>query len=154
MAHLYTYAFMDIILSIKRKLSNRFSVNVIVLFSDVPSFLPMLLPKLFHYLQVEYSLKLTLLKFISCRLPQTNLLQNFIRFSIRKIQVQKPKVGLISFILFWAVITFWGLMKTTGNAYSVLKYSKESMLLRLLLMYWWRRVRTLNVFIFLRKKLI
>ena len=45
-------------------------------------------------------------------------------------------------------------MKTTGNDYGVLKYSKESMLLSLLLMYWVRRLCILKVVMLLRTKLI
>ena len=59
---------------------NRFSVNVAVLFANVSSFLPMLLLKPFHFLQVDFSLELISLKFLSYRLSQANLLQNLIRF--------------------------------------------------------------------------
>ena len=42
-------------------------------------------------------------------------------------------------------------MKKTGNTYDVGQVSKESMLLRLLLTYWRRRVCILKVVMFLRK---
>ena len=44
-------------------------------------------------------------------------------------------------------------MKKTGNAYGVIKVFKESMLLRLFLTYWGRRVCILKVFMFLKKNL-
>ena len=55
---------MDVILSIKSKLSNRsFYVNVIILFAYVSYFLPMLLLELIHFLQAEIFLKLVSLNF-------------------------------------------------------------------------------------------
>ena len=51
------------------------------------------------------------------------------------------------------MITFGGDMKKTGNAYGVIKLFKESMLLRLLLTYWERRVRILKGVILLKTKL-
>ena len=44
-------------------------------------------------------------------------------------------------------------MKKTGNAYGVIKLFKESMLLRLLLTYWGRRVCILKVVMLLKTKL-
>ena len=44
-------------------------------------------------------------------------------------------------------------MKKTGNAYGVIKLFKGSILLRLLLTYWGRRVCILKVFMLLKKKL-
>ena len=44
-------------------------------------------------------------------------------------------------------------MKKTGNAYSVIKLFKESMILRLLLTYWGRRVCILKVVMLLKIKL-
>ena len=82
------------------------SVNVTVLFADVSSFLPMLLLKLVHFLQVGFLLELISLKFMSYCIPQDNLLQHFIFFPIRKIQVQKLKLSLISFHLYGMMITF------------------------------------------------
>ena len=61
---------------------------------------------------------------------------------------------MISFHIFGMIIASWLLLKTTGNAYGVLKHSKESMLLRLLLVYWGRGVCKLKVVMFLRSKLI
>ena len=52
-----------------------------------------------------------LVKFTSCRLPQANLLQNFISYSIRKRQVQKPQLRWIFFHLYWMMITFGIQMK-------------------------------------------
>ena len=94
------------------------------------------------------------LKFLSCRLPQANLLQHFICYSISKRQAQKPKLILISFHIYGMMITFWGLMKKTGNDYDVIQVSRESMLLRILLTYWGRKVSILKVVMFLRKNLI
>ena len=152
MAHLYTYTCMDMIL-IYQYIFNRFFVDVAVLFANVSYFLPTLLLKLFYFLQVGF-FQLISLKFPSCCLPQANLIQNFIRFSISKRQVQKPKLSLISFHLYGMMITFWGLMKKTGNTYGVIKVSKESMLLRLFLTYWGRKLSILKVFMFLIKNLI
>ena len=45
-------------------------------------------------------------------------------------------------------------MKKTGNAYGVIKVSEESILIRLFLTYWGRRVCILKVVVLLRKKLI
>ena len=70
---------MDIIL-LKNILNGYFPVNVTVLFANLSSFLPMLLLKIFHILQVEFFLELISLKFLSCRLPQANIIQHFIRF--------------------------------------------------------------------------
>ena len=56
MAHLYTYSCMDIILFLKIYYNPFFSANVTVLFADVSSFLPMLLLKIFHFLQVNFFL--------------------------------------------------------------------------------------------------
>ena len=44
-------------------------------------------------------------------------------------------------------------MKKTGNAYDVINVFKESMLLRLLLTYWGRRVFILKVVMLLKKEL-
>ena len=52
------------------------------------------------------------------------------------------------------MITFGGLMKKTGNAYGVIRFFKESIILRLLLVYWRRRVCILKVVVLLRIKLI
>ena len=139
---------MGIILSKKQIIKPFFSVNVTVLFADVPLSCQMLLLKIFHFLQVEHFLKLISLKFSSCCLPKFNLLQHFIRFSISKIQVQKPKLILISFHLFGAMITFWGLMKKTVNAYGLIQDYKESLLLRIFLTYWVRRVFILKLVYF------
>ena len=68
--------------------------------------------------------------------------------------MQKPKLSLMSFHLFGMMITFWGLMKKTGNAYGVKQASKELMILRLLITYWGKRVCVLKVVIFLKTKLI
>ena len=62
--------------------------------------------KTVSFLQVEIFLELISLMFPSCRVPQANLLQNFIRFLIRKRQGQKPKLILISFHLYGMIITF------------------------------------------------
>ena len=124
MAHLYTYSSMDNIIYFKRKLSKQ-------ILSMLPFYLPIFLfldnstTQLFHFLLDEIFLKLISLNFWSYHLPQANLLQIFIRSSIRKIYVQKQKLSLISFHLFGIMITFWGLTKTTDNSYGVLKYSKE-----------------------------
>ena len=151
MAHLYTYPCMDIIISIKRKWSKIFSVDIIILFSNVSYFLPILLLKLFHFLQVGIFLKLISLNFQSCWLPQVNLIQNCISLSISKRHVQKQKLSLIIFHLFWMMIIFLGFTREPRNDYAVLNYSKESMLLRLLLMYWERRVFIIKVVTLLRK---
>ena len=55
----------------------RFIFRCILFFTNVTS-------KIFHFLQVENFMELVSLKFMSCHLPQVNLLQHFIRFSIRK----------------------------------------------------------------------
>ena len=44
-------------------------------------------------------------------------------------------------------------MKKTGNAYGVIKLFKESMILRLLLLYWGRRVCILKVVMLLKTDL-
>ena len=105
MTHVYTYSCMDIILSIK-KLSNRFSVNVIVLFDDDNHLFANVTSKTLSFLQVENFLKLVSLEFPSFCLPQFNIFQKFIRFSIRKRQGQKQKLSLISFHLFGMMIKF------------------------------------------------
>ena len=92
-------------------------------------------------------------KFTSCRLPQANLLQHFIHFSISKRQVQKPQPRSISFHPYGMMITFGGYMKKAGNAYGVINKIKLSMLQRLLLTYWGRRVCILKVVILLKTKL-
>ena len=43
------------------------------------------------------------------------------------------------------MIVFRGSMKITGNVYGVIKYYKESMILRLLFTYWGKRVCILKV---------
>ena len=68
-------------------------------------------------------------------------------------KVQKPQISWISFHLYGIMIKFGGQMKKTGNAYGVIKSFNESMLLRLLLTYWGRRVCTLKVVMLLKKKL-
>ena len=102
-------------------------------------FLPTINEELFHYLQVGYFFQLLSVKFTSCRLPQANLLQHLIHFSIRKRQVLKPQPSLISFHLYGMMITLGGSMKKTGNAYGVIKNFTESMLIRLLLTYWGKK---------------
>ena len=81
-------------------------------------------------------------------------LSNIIIYLTMKRYVLKQKQSLILFHLFGMIITFWGLMKITGNVCGVIKVSKESMLLRLLLMYWGKRLWILKVVMFLRKNLI
>ena len=70
---------MDVILT-KTFILTVFPFNVSDLFSNVSSFLLRLLLKLFHVQQVDFFLELTLLKFMSYRLPQSNILQHFICF--------------------------------------------------------------------------
>ena len=82
-----------------------------LLFADVSSFLLMLLLNSFIFYKFNFSLELISLNFLSCRLPQSNLLQSFICYSIMKRQVQKPKLSFISFHLYGMMITSWGLMK-------------------------------------------
>ena len=154
MAHLYTYLCMDNIIITKESYQTVFPINVIVLFSSVSSFLLRILLKLLTFLQVEIFLKLVSLNFPSCSLPQFNLLKKFIGFSISKRRVQKQKLSLIWFHIFGMIIILWGLVKTTGNTYGVLNHSKESMLLRILRVYWGRRVCILKVVMLLRTNLI
>ena len=154
MAYLYTYSCMDVILSIKTIYQTVFFCQCYCIIRWRSLFIDNVTSKTLSFLQVEIFLKLISLKFPSCRLRQTNLPQNFIRFSIRKIQVQKPKLSLISFCIFGMMITFWSLMKTTVNAYGVIQVFKESIILRILLTYWGRRVCILKVVMFLMKYLI
>ena len=149
MTHIYTSSCIDIILTLKY-IWNRFcfSVNVAVLFSTLSLFLLTILLKLSLFY------KLNIFQLISFCLLQSNLLQHFISFSIRKRQVQKPKLGLILFHIYGTMITLWGLMKKTDNNYDVIQVSKESILLRLLLTYWGRIVCILKVVMFLRTNLI
>ena len=72
-----------------------FLVNVAVLFANLSSFLPTLLLKIFHYLQVGLFLHVISLKFLSFILPQANILQHFIRFSISKNNCRNQKLSLI-----------------------------------------------------------
>ena len=81
-----------------------------------------------------------IIHFSQCHIPQVNCFQNIIFCLIMKRHVQKHKQSLILFHPCGTMITFWGLMKINGNAYGILKYFKESMILCLLLMYWVRRV--------------
>ena len=53
----------------------------------------------------------------------------------------------------WDDDQIWGLDEKNGNAYGVIKVFKESMLLRLLLTYWGRRICILKVVMLLNKKL-
>ena len=64
----------------------------------------------------------------------------------------ETKLDLISYI--WDDGHIMRLDEKTGNAYGIIQVSKESMILRLLLTYWERRVCILKVFIFLRTKII
>ena len=64
--------------------------------------------KSFIFLLVGFLFQLISVKFTPCRLPQANLLQHFILFSISKRQVQKPQPSLISFHLYGMIITFGG----------------------------------------------
>ena len=58
---------------------------------------------------------------------------------------QKNKQNLILFRLFGMMIEFRDLMKITGNVYGLIKHSKESMLLMILLAYRKKRVCILKV---------
>ena len=155
MAHLYTYSCMYIILFKYICILNRFfPVNVTILFADVSSFLPMLLLKPFKFYKLIFFLELRSVNLLSCRLQQANIPQHFICYSIRERKLQKQKLSLISFHLYGMMITFWGLAKKTSNDYGVINVSKESMLLRLLIMYWEKRVGILKFIMFLCTKLI
>ena len=110
--------------------------------------------KTLSFLLVVIFLKLASLKFSSCNLPQVSFWKNIIYCLIMKICVHKYKQSLILFHLFGMMIIFWGLMKITGNADGVLKHSKESMLLSLLLTYWGRKVCILKLALYLWKNLI
>ena len=59
-------------------------VNVNVLFTSVPSFLPMLLLKVFHFLLVVKFPQVDIISFPSCHLPQVNHCQNIILCLIKK----------------------------------------------------------------------
>ena len=114
--------------------------------------LPTIHQKIFNFLQVEFLFQLISVNFTSCRLPQAIFLHNFIHFSIRKRQVQKPYLSWISFHLCGMLITFGGYMKKIGNAYGVIKVFKESMLLRILIKYWGRRECILKVVMLIHTK--
>ena len=92
---------------------------------------------------------MTALKFPSFRLPQANLLQNFILFSMRKTSAEtEAKLDFISSI--WGDHHILRLDGKTGNAYGVIQVSKESILIRLSIVYWGRRLCILKVVMFLR----
>ena len=154
MSHLYTYACTDMILYLKIYETVFFLGQCCRLYLTLYLFLPTIHLKLFHFLQVGFFLQLISWKFPLFCLTQTNLLQHFIIFSIRKRQVQKPKLGLTSFHIYGIMTTFGGLMKKTGNAYDVIKVYNESMLLSILLTYWGRRLCILKVVMLLSKNLI
>ena len=124
MAHLYTYSCMDMILILKIYIKPFFSDQCCRFLCQCIFFLANINSKTVTFLQVEIVLELISLTFPSCRLPQANLLQYFIRFSISKRQGQKPKLSLILFHLYGMIITFWGLMEKNGNAYGVIQVSK------------------------------
>ena len=77
------------------KWNSRFSSINLAVFFVLSFFLPTIHQELFHYLQVGFLFQLISVKFTSCCLPQANRLQHFIRFSIRKRQVQKPQLSWI-----------------------------------------------------------
>ena len=62
MAYSYKYLCMDIILLKIDNIKPFFPVNVTVLFSNFPSFLLILLLRLFHFLQVEFFLLVDIIK--------------------------------------------------------------------------------------------
>ena len=105
-------------------------------------------------MQLEFFVfQLISVKFRSCSLPQANLLRNFIPIFNKEKQVQKPQLSWISFHLYGMMITFRGMMKKTGNDYGVIKVFKESMLLRLLLTYWGRRVCIFKLVMLIKKNI-
>ena len=128
-------------------------VNVTFLFDSVTSFLPTLMLKLFHFLQVVKFSQFDIINFPPCHLPQVNRCQNIILCLIMKRQVYKQKTSLILFHLFGTMIKFLGLIKT-GNDHCVIQVSKESMLLRLLITYYGRSVWILKFVMLPRTKII
>ena len=138
MAHLYTYTCIDMFLPSKIYIYNSFfsSINLADFFcslfflaNDTSRFIS-------FFTSWIFLLQLISVKFTSYRLPQANLLQHLIHFSIRKRQVQKPQLSSISLHIYGMVITFGGQMKKSDNAYGLIKFFMESMLLRLLITYW------------------
>ena len=154
MAHLYTYVCMHIITYLPQNNLTVFFLPNLPLSCQCYFFPANFTAKTLSFLQVVILIKLTSIKFPSCHLLQVNNCQNFIFCLITKIHAQKQKQSLILFHLFGMMITFRGSIKIIGNAYGVIKNSKESMLLRLLLTYWGRRVCILKVVMHLRTKII
>ena len=89
---------------------------------------------------------------MSSTTSQSSSTFNFLFNREKKSAETKTKLDFISYI--WDNYHILSLDKKTSNAYLVIKFSKESMLLRLLIMYLGRRVRTLKAVTFLRTKLI
>ena len=124
MAHLYTYS--CIVLSYCKYIErNCFSSQCYCFICLCIVFLSNVTSRTVSFLQVECFLEFISLNFLSCGIPRANILQRLICFWISKRQLKKPKLSLISYHLYGMIITFWGLMKKTENAYGVIQVSKE-----------------------------
>ena len=135
MAHVDTYPCMNIIISVNRKLSNRFfSVNVTILIANVSSFLPILMLKLFHFYKLKFC-QVDIIKFSIMLSSASQYYSKFHLFFNKKSTCAEIETNLDFISYIGMMIAFWGLMKTTNNTYGAVNYSKESMLLRSLLMY-------------------
>ena len=105
------------------------------------------------FYKLDFLFQLISVNVSSCCLPQANLLQNFIHF-FNKENTSAETTTKLSFISsIWDDDHIWRLDEKTGNAYGVINVFKESMILRLFLTYWGRRVCTLKVVMLLKKNL-
>ena len=138
--HVYIHIHAWILSYLYPKKSNCFSCQCCRFFASATYFLPMLLLKLFRFLLVVIFSQVDIINFLSCHFLRVNRCQNIILCLIMKRHVQKQKQRLILFHLLEMMIIFWGLMKIIGNDHGVIQVSKGSILIRLFLAYWGRKV--------------
>ena len=150
MAHLYTYLCIIIIISVTKK-SNHFPCQCYHFICQCYLFLTNVTAKTIScFTSCSFS-QVDIINFPLFHIPQVNRCQNIIICLIIKRHIKKQKQNLILFNIFGMIITFWALMKISCNAYGVIKVSKESIILSLLVTYWERRLCIFEVVMLLGK---
>ena len=138
MAHLYTYTGTDRILYLRYIYKIVFFLGQCCRFICFFYFLPTIHPKLFSFYKLSFSVDISkVYVMLSTRIQYSSAFYLFLNKEMTSAETA-TKLDIISSI--WGNDHIRRLDGKTGNAYGVIKFYKVSMLLRLLLTYWGRRV--------------
>ena len=128
------------------------SINLAVFFV-LSFFLLTIHQELFHYLQVGFFISVHISKVYVMSSPTSQSSPSFHSFFNKENAGAETATKLNFISSIWDDDHIQRLDENTVNAYGVIKILKESMLLRLLLTYWGRRVCILKIVMLLKTKL-